>query len=96
MAEADILTTIVARKHEELAAATARCPIAEMRARADAADGPRGFVAAISGRVASGKPAVIAEIKRASPSKGVIREQFDPVAIALSYESAGEIGRAHV
>lgn len=80
-----ILDTIVEAKRAEVSAAKARMPLAEVQARARGAPPPRDFVAAIRAK----QPAVIAEIKRASPSKGVLREDFDPAAIARSYERAG-------
>ena len=85
----DILRKIIARKHEEIAARSRRTSLTTLRARA--ADQPlaRPFAAALASKVAAGKPAVIAEIKRASPSRGVIREHFDPAAIARAYERAG-------
>ncbi|TXI50472.1 MAG: indole-3-glycerol phosphate synthase TrpC [Lysobacter sp.] len=86
---ADILQRILDRKAEEVAERAARVPIEVVRERAAAASPPRGFVAAIEAKRAAGAPAVIAEIKKASPSKGVIREDFDPAAIARSYEAAG-------
>jgi len=86
---ADILQTILARKAEEVAARSAALPLAEVAARAADMPAPRGFAAAIEAKVASGAPAVIAEVKKASPSKGVIRADFDPVAIARSYEAGG-------
>ncbi len=85
----DVLKKILARKAEEIAAA---CEMESLRAlsqRASAASPSRGFVDKLKKRVANGDPAVIAEIKKASPSKGVIREDFDPVAIARSYEAGG-------
>ena len=88
----DVLQRILARKREEVAAARATRSLAELEAMARARlerDPPRGFVAAIERKLAAGEPAVIAEIKKASPSKGVIRPQFDPTAIARAYESAG-------
>ncbi len=86
---ADILQTILARKAEEVAARSAALPLAEVAARAADMPAPRGFAAAIEAKIASGAPAVIAEVKKASPSKGVIRADFDPVAIARSYEAGG-------
>lgn len=85
----DILQRIVAVKREELAQAQADCPLSELRQRALQASAPRGFAAALRARVASGQPAVIAEVKKASPSKGVLRESFVPADIALSYASGG-------
>lgn len=86
---ADILQRILDRKAEEVAERAARVPIEVVRERGAAASPPRGFVAAIEAKRAAGAPAVIAEVKKASPSKGVIREDFDPAAIARSYEAAG-------
>jgi indole-3-glycerol phosphate synthase len=85
----DILQRILARKAEEVAARVAARPLAEVRARAADMPPARGFAAAIEARIAAGDPAVIAEVKKASPSKGVIRPDFDPVAIARSYEAGG-------
>ncbi len=85
----DILKTIVARKAEEVAERSARTPCATLEAAAAQADPPRGFVAALKGRIAGGRPGVIAEVKKASPSRGVLRPDFDPVAIARSYERGG-------
>jgi indole-3-glycerol phosphate synthase len=88
----DILDRIVAVKRQEVIAASAIVPLAEMRARAEGAarDRPvRGFEASMRARLAASQPAVIAEIKKASPSKGILREDFDPVAIAASYQAAG-------
>ncbi|MEO8486292.1 MAG: indole-3-glycerol phosphate synthase TrpC [Betaproteobacteria bacterium] len=85
----DILARIVADKAEEVIGAQIARPYDDLVDVARAASPPRGFAAAIENRIATGKPAVIAEIKRASPSKGVLRESFDPPAIAASYERAG-------
>ena len=85
----DILQKICAVKVEEVSAASAAAPLVVVRALAEAEPPARGFVAAIRNRHAGGLPAVIAEIKKASPSKGVIRADFDPAAIAASYEAAG-------
>jgi len=85
----DILNRIIAIKHEELAAGRAERPLEVIRAAALAEAPARDFVGAIQSRVASGHAAVIAEIKKASPSKGVIREDFRPADIAASYEEAG-------
>lgn len=84
-----ILRKIVARKHEEVAERSRAMPLAECRARAKDQPHTRGFVNAIEAKLASNLPAVIAEIKKASPSKGVIRENFIPAQIAESYERAG-------
>lgn len=85
----DILKRIVAVKHEEVAAAKAARPIAELRAAAQVQGGQRDFVAALQAKLANGLPAVIAEVKKASPSKGVLREHFMPAEIAASYEAGG-------
>jgi indole-3-glycerol phosphate synthase len=88
-AQADILARIVADKSEQVIAAQLARPFAEVDAAARASPPARGFGAALRARIAAGDPAVIAEIKKASPSRGVIREQFDPPAIAASYARAG-------
>lgn len=85
----DILQKILVRKAEEVVACAARVPLSEIRQLAAAADAPRGFVAALEQRIAAGQAGVIAEIKKASPSKGVLRADFDPPAIARSYEAGG-------
>ncbi|MBU1190426.1 MAG: indole-3-glycerol phosphate synthase TrpC [Gammaproteobacteria bacterium] len=85
----DILQKILNRKAEEVAACVARVSLGEIRQRAATADAPRGFVAALRRRIAAGQAGVIAEIKKASPSKGVLREHFDPTAIAQSYAAGG-------
>ena len=85
----DILQKILATKREEIAAGLATETMAALRARADVQAPTRDFVAALKTRVAAKKPAVIAEVKKASPSKGVIRADFDPAAIAHSYEAGG-------
>ncbi|HEX8741364.1 MAG TPA: indole-3-glycerol phosphate synthase TrpC [Casimicrobiaceae bacterium] len=89
MSAADILARIVAAKRDEVAAARAARPPADVERAAGEASPPRGFAAALAAKIAAGAPAVIAEIKRASPSRGVLREAFDPAAIAASYERAG-------
>ncbi len=89
----DILNKIVAVKREEVAAAQSRHSLATVRAEAEARrrqpGGTRDFVGALRAKIAAGQAAVIAEIKKASPSKGVLREHFDPVAIATSYAQHG-------
>jgi indole-3-glycerol phosphate synthase len=86
---ADILQRILDRKAEEVAERSARVSIDALRARLADAPPVRGFIAAIEAKCAAGMPAVIAEVKKASPSKGVIRAEFDPPAIARSYEAGG-------
>jgi indole-3-glycerol phosphate synthase len=85
----DVLTRILAAKRREVDDSRRRLPQAELERRAAQAPAPRGFERALRAKVAQAKPAVIAEIKRASPSKGLIRADFDPVRIARSYESHG-------
>lgn len=85
----DILNKILATKAEEIAAAQARMPLAEVQALAEQQAPARDFVGAIRSKIAAGKAAVIAEIKKASPSKGVIRADFKPADIAASYEQGG-------
>ena len=85
----DILQRIVQVKREEIAAARSRRGAADLHELARAQSAPRGFAAAMRAKVARGDAAVIAEIKKASPSKGVLREQFDPAAIAASYAGHG-------
>jgi len=81
----DILNKIVAVKHEEVAAATKRMPLAAMRADAESRVLTRDFEAALRAKIAKGQAAVIAEVKKASPSKGVLRADFIPADIAQSY-----------
>lgn len=85
----DILNKILATKAEEIAAAQARMPLAEVQTFATQQSPARDFVGAIRSKIAAGKAAVIAEIKKASPSKGVIRADFRPADIAASYEQGG-------
>jgi indole-3-glycerol phosphate synthase len=85
----DILNRILARKAEEVAERRTRVPLAELTARIAEQPDTRGFAAAIEAKIDAGLPAVIAEVKKASPSKGVIRAEFDPAAIAKSYEAGG-------
>ncbi|MFT3897099.1 MAG: indole-3-glycerol phosphate synthase TrpC [Thermomonas sp.] len=85
----DVLARILARKRDEVAERRSRVPLAALQSRIAAAPAPRGFAAALRARMSRGEPAVIAEVKKASPSKGVIRADFDPAAIARSYEAGG-------
>jgi indole-3-glycerol phosphate synthase len=85
----DILEKILALKREEVAAAKRRQPLVDLRAEAEAADKPRDFLGALRAKISAGLPAVIAEVKKASPSKGVLRADFDPAAIARSYARHG-------
>ena len=85
----DILKKILATKVEEVAAASAVKSLAAVRAEAEAQPAPRDFAGALQSKVAAGKPAVIAEVKKASPSKGVLRADFRPAEIAVSYERHG-------
>ncbi|MBU6439211.1 MAG: indole-3-glycerol phosphate synthase TrpC [Betaproteobacteria bacterium] len=86
----DILQRILATKAREVEAARSALPLAELEARARArGDAPRGFAAALRARVDAARPAVIAEIKKASPSKGLLRADFRPAPIAASYAAHG-------
>ena len=84
-----VLEKILARKAEEVAERRARVGLAELEAQAKSADAPRGFANALIAQAKLKQPAVIAEVKKASPSKGVIRENFVPAEIAASYEKGG-------
>jgi indole-3-glycerol phosphate synthase len=85
----DVLARILAAKREEVKAARAAVPASEIERRAREASPPRGFERSLRAKAAAGLPAVIAEIKRASPSRGLIRADFDPARIAASYERHG-------
>ena len=84
-----VLEKILARKAEEVAERRARVSLAELEAQTKSADAPRGFANALIAQAKLKQPAVIAEVKKASPSKGVIREHFVPAEIAASYEKGG-------
>lgn len=85
----DILNKILATKQLEVAASKAQVSLDQLQQQAEAQPAPRDFVSAIHAKVVANKPAVIAEIKKASPSKGIIREHFNPAEIAKSYEKGG-------
>ena len=85
----DILKKIVARKHEEVAESISRVPMKRMIELTKFADSTRGFYSALKNKVDSRQSGIIAEIKKASPSKGVLRENFEPIEIAKSYEEGG-------
>lgn len=85
----DILKRIIERKHEEIRERSASVSIEALLDQAASVDSPRGFTDSINRKLAAGNAAVIAEVKKASPSKGVLRDPFDPAAIARSYEAGG-------
>ena len=89
LAAPTVLRTIFDRKIEEVAARQQQCSLTELEQAASLMDPARGFRRALADKVASGDAAVIAEVKKASPSKGVIREDFHPGEIAASYEAGG-------
>ena len=86
---ADILERILATKRAEVASAKAQVAAGDIRGRALDGPAPRDFLGAMRAKISAGRPAVIAEIKRASPSKGLLRADFDAAAIARSYEAGG-------
>ncbi|MDA8246750.1 indole-3-glycerol phosphate synthase TrpC [Acidithiobacillus sp.] len=86
---ADILKEIIARKREELAGRQARLGLTELQSAVALTAPPRDFIGAIQAKITQGQAAVIAEIKKASPSAGVIREDFNPVTIAWDYATHG-------
>jgi len=86
---ADILNRILRRKIEEIEVARQQVPLEQLRAQLGSVSDPRGFIRSLRDKQSRGLSAVIAEIKKASPSKGVIREDFDPVHIAESYAKGG-------
>jgi indole-3-glycerol phosphate synthase len=85
----DILKRILARKLEEIDERGRTTSLRELMQRVEDADTPRGFTASLERKIQAGQAAVIAEIKKASPSRGVLREDFDPEQIAASYENGG-------
>ncbi|MGA0394315.1 MAG: indole-3-glycerol phosphate synthase TrpC, partial [Rhodospirillales bacterium] len=85
----DILAKICADKRENIECCKQKCPLDDVMAAAQAADPVRGFADALKSAVQSGRYGLIAEIKKASPSQGLIREDFDPVALAKAYEQGG-------
>lgn len=89
MSRATILDTIIERKWQEIKSRSSQRSVSDLLQQAAQQSAPRGFVAAIQARLAADQSAVIAEIKKASPSKGIIRPNFDPVAIAESYQRGG-------
>ena len=89
MSGADILQRILAAKAVEVRERSSKRPLTKLLAELEAIDPPRDFLGALRASVEAGRPAVIAEIKKASPSQGVLRSEFDPAAIARSYAAAG-------
>jgi len=89
MSKPDILNKIIDTKWQEIKAARKQVSLSDMQALAEQADAPRGFIAAMKAKISAGESAVITEIKKASPSKGILREQFDPADIAHQYAANG-------
>ena len=85
----DVLRRIIRHKAREVAERAERTPLRVLGERAEAQSAPRGFAASLRSRIAAGEPAVIAELKKASPSKGVLREEFEPESIARDYARGG-------
>ena len=85
----DVLRRIIRHKAREVVERAERTPLRVLGERVEAQAPPRGFAAALRSRIATGEPAVIAELKKASPSKGVLREDYDPAAIARAYAAGG-------
>ncbi len=85
----DILAKIIRHKAQEVGERSAQIPLHDLRERVGAAPPVRSFTASLEARLSAGRPAVIAELKKASPSKGLLREAFDPAAIAREYQRAG-------
>ncbi|CAA2103493.1 Indole-3-glycerol phosphate synthase [Methylobacterium bullatum] len=85
----DVLSRIEAYKRREIAEAKLRVPLAKLEKRIEKAAPVRPFADAIAAHIAEGRPALIAEVKKASPSKGLIREDFDPATLAAAYEAGG-------
>ena len=85
----DVLLRIIRHKAREVAERAERTPLRVLAERAEAQTPSRGFAAALRARIAAGEPAVVAELKKASPSKGVLREEFEPEAIARDYAAGG-------
>lgn len=85
----DILVKILNRKREEIAERSAKVSVEQLKQQCESADAVRGFIEAIENKIASKQSAVIAEIKKASPSKGLLRENFEPAEIASSYANHG-------